>query len=238
MKFLVMWYSCSMIPFHSHETPIDWVHTQYSTSTSLLQTVLDSQKVAHGDTPRINLNGLRQDLQAKNYSILIYIHIYIYIHIHLKVIINQHAYAGHFKSITIIQTWMLGIHLDLYPSIQPQPPVVRRGVEHRNEAVGPLPNIKPWATESSCWMPVDGNTGRKLGMWKTWCLSFWALSKVPGIVVVGKCTILGVGFQRVPMVFKGYLWRFTGMFTALCTVICGTLIDFFHQKMKCIFLCV
>ena len=32
--------------------------------------------------------------------------------------------------------------------------------------------------------------------WKAWCPSFLALSKVPGILVIGKSTILGVGFLR------------------------------------------
>ena len=27
--------------------------------------------------------------------------------------------------------------------------------------------------------------------WKAWCPSFWALSKVPGTLVIGKCAILG-----------------------------------------------
>ena len=150
-----MWYSRSMIPFHSHETPIDWVHTQYSTSTSLLQAKMAGKSAMWEDLrslivdfpanrPWLPKGSSWRYPQDKPWWIttrptskkLLYmnIHIYIYIHIYLKVIINQHAYAGHFKSITIIQTWMLVIHLDLYPSIQPQPPVVRRGVEHRNEA--------------------------------------------------------------------------------------------------------
>ena len=34
-----------------------------------------------------------------------------------------------------------------------------------------------------------------VGTWKAWCPSFLALSKVPGILVIGKRTILGVGFS-------------------------------------------
>ena len=37
---------------------------------------------------------------------------------------------------------------------------------------------------------------------------FWELSKVPGILVIGKCTILGVGFLRVFMALYGYLRHF------------------------------
>ena len=48
----------------------------------------------------------------------------------------------------------------------------------------------------------------EVGTWKAWCPSFWALSKVPGILVVGKCTILGVGFLRVFIALYGYLWQF------------------------------
>ena len=44
--------------------------------------------------------------------------------------------------------------------------------------------------------------------WKAWCPSFWALSKVPGTLVIGKCAILGVGFLRVCITLYGYLWHF------------------------------
>ena len=48
----------------------------------------------------------------------------------------------------------------------------------------------------------------EVGTWKAWCPSFWALSKVPGILVIGKRTILGVGFLRVFLAFYGYLLHF------------------------------
>ena len=48
----------------------------------------------------------------------------------------------------------------------------------------------------------------EVGTWKAWCPSFWALSKVPGILVTRKCTILGVGFLRVFIAFYSTLWLF------------------------------
>ena len=47
--------------------------------------------------------------------------------------------------------------------------------------------------------------------WKAWCPLFWELSKVPGILVIGKCTIFGVGFLRVFMALCGYLRHFTAL---------------------------
>lgn len=34
----------------------------------------------------------------------------------------------------------------------------------------------------------------KIGNWKIWFVSFWALSKIPGILVIGKCITLGIEF--------------------------------------------
>ena len=58
--------------------------------------------------------------------------------------------------------------------------------------------------------------------WKAWCPSFWALSKVPGTLVIGKCAILGVGFLRVCITLYGY---------------CGIFIfpNMVRQKIKCRF---
>ena len=52
----------------------------------------------------------------------------------------------------------------------------------------------------------------EVGTWKAWCPSFWALSKVPGILVIGKCTILGVGFLRVFIAFYSTLRVFVAFF--------------------------
>ena len=51
----------------------------------------------------------------------------------------------------------------------------------------------------------------EVGTWKAWCPSFWALSKVPGILVIGKCTILGVGFLRVFIAFYSTLRVFVAL---------------------------
>ena len=52
---------------------------------------------------------------------------------------------------------------------------------------------------------IYGSCGRYL---EAWCPLFWELSKVPGILVIGKCTIFGVGFLRVFMALCGYLRHF------------------------------
>ena len=48
----------------------------------------------------------------------------------------------------------------------------------------------------------------EVGTWKAWCPLFWALLTVPGILAVGKHTILGVGFLRVFLALYGYLRHF------------------------------
>ena len=63
----------------------------------------------------------------------------------------------------------------------------------------------------------------EVGSWKAWCPSFWALSKVPGTLVIGKCAILGVGFLRVFIALYGYLWNFIFF------------LDMVRQKIKCRF---
>ena len=68
----------------------------------------------------------------------------------------------------------------------------------------------------------------EVGTWKAWCPSFWALSKVPGILVIGKCTILGVGFLRVFIAFYSTLRVFVAFFLFPNMV---------RQKIKCRFMC-
>jgi hypothetical protein len=47
----------------------------------------------------------------------------------------------------------------------------------------------------------------EVGNWKAGCLSFWALFKVPGILVIGKYIVLGVSCLRVFIVSYGYVWH-------------------------------
>jgi len=43
----------------------------------------------------------------------------------------------------------------------------------------------------------------KIGNWKIWFELFWALIKIPGILVIGKCITPGIEFLLIFIKFYG-----------------------------------
>ena len=130
------------------------------------------------------------------HTYIIYIDIYIYIYIYLCII--SYLYTLHYEVSKIppgdkSHGSRMGIRFNSRPLTTPH---CRRPGFWILELLFLRCNLPLPPTSD-----IYGSCGSR---YLEWCPLFWTLSKVPGILVIGKRTILGVGFLRVSMALYGY----------------------------------